>query len=331
MQKKIINFADKRKQIKQIMKKQSLTLSIAALAFCCTINSCGPSAEEQSEQVAKKLFSYINESENDSIENVFPNFDSGNFGIIYSDSIRIKEIAKDEENKDCYVVKLVNYYSETNDEDDIEETDVTLWTKKGEKKFLITESVGLINRSTLPYYVRACGALKSGGDDLKDSEILKRAEISKKVLHEKAEKVAEEMKDMLKVSSFDNPGGSAHTHHTYIRVKNNSPYPVYKFTVKQAFYDKNDNTGLTTIVRTISQYIPAFTNSGTITLTWNWDELHTYKNSVRIGQGSSSVTVTPEDLITFAELNFDGTEYKSYVKKHKSELEEEEEDDDDED
>lgn len=313
------------------MKKTNYILFAFAMFLCGTFASCGPSAKEQSEQLAKKLFSYINESETDSIENVFPSFDPGDFGVINSDSIRIKEIIKDEENKDLYRVRLVNYYSATNDEDDIDETDVTFWTKKGEKKFYITESVGLIDRESLPYYVRACGALKSGGEELKDTDVLKRAEISKKVLQERAIKVVDEIKDKIKVCYFHSPGGSATVHNTYIRVKNDSPYNIYTFTVKQSVYDKRDRGGLTTFVRTFNQYVSSYSTSNTLTISWYWNELHTNKNSVTLGQGSSTVSVTPEDLIAHNELRFDGTEYKKYVKTHKAELEEDDEDDDDDD
>jgi hypothetical protein len=308
------------------MKSQSATI-ITALCVIL-LSSCSNPAEKEMEYVRKtteKFFTYAQSGDKDSLLLLYPNLD---FKIISisTDSITINKISNVPDGG--YEVSLTNYFSYDNTEESNIKTNITLYYEKvdsGFPEYVIKDSRGLVERSTLPKYMEASGCIKPN-QKYTDKEYSTRYAIADTLLQMRAEAIAKQLAENMyfeetdyDLSWYPIAGG------VEFELTNNTEYDCNGFTVYISVDYANVNNGNWVKKKHRGDLSKHFDTYLAAHSTKKYDIVFDGKTTklAKLGENEyydrtrfflSKIEVCPEAVMGNIESFFTGTEYDEYIK-----------------
>lgn len=302
--------------------KKSIVFSVGGvICGLLALVSCSGNGEKAVLQdLTHKFFYYVQECKYDSMRMIYPSINL-QYTETEVDSLRFSQIKKLGNNQ--YEVAFVRCYSPNNDENFTTRRNVVFTFEKNPKTdsipfpYIIKNSSGLVNPDLIPYYAKACGAIRG---KYQDSEYAERMRIADIIYWKEAERVADYISNNITpMLYYDNVGGTkyAWVNNNSIRfsLKNGTEYTCKGFTV----YLTVDNFQYDVYHTTQNGYygsdaaaIPPY---GSNSYRFDFSPLKQfyYKNHVT----DIKVKVNAQSIAQCNYFKFTGNEYKEYVKNEK--------------
>lgn len=304
----------------------TLTLTLYGILF----SSCTDSEKKEIEKIRKmteSFFVYAQNGQKDSLLLLYPNLDFKLISIS-TDSITISEISKDE--KGIFDVALTNYFSYDNTEESNVKTNISLYFEKADSGFLeyvIKDSKGLVERSSLPKYMEASGCIKPN-QKYTDKEYSERFAIADTLVQRRAKAIARQIEENISYEEVDYDlswypiaGG------VEFKLTNNTDYNCNGLSayISVDYADCNNGNWVKKKHRgDISEHFDTYLSarsSRNFTITFDGkttklaDRGNNYYDRTRFFL--SKISVSQEAVMGNIDSFFNGTEYEEYLKARK--------------
>lgn len=304
----------------------TLTMTLCGIL----LSSCMDSEEKEMEEIRKMteaFFNYARNGQKDSLLLLYPKLDLKLISIS-SDSITINEISKDA--KGSFNIALTNYFSFDNTEESNVKTNIFFYCEKvdsGFPEYIIQDSRGLVDRSTLPKYMEASGCINPN-QKYSDRDYSERLAIANTLVQIRAEAIAKQIEENISFEEVDYDlswypiaGG------VEFKLTNNTDYNCDGLSVfiSVDYADCNNGNWIKKkhrgdISGHFNTYLLAH-SSKNFTITFNGkttklaDSGNKYYTRTRFFL--SKIIVKPEAVMGNIESFFSGTEYEDYLKTRK--------------
>lgn len=300
------------------MKKIIAVIMASVLITACSNDNSAKRVTE----LTYKLFDYSANGYYDSLQLLFPNIHLDKFEL-EADSIRIISANKKENGQ--MEVQLIKHFSPNHTIEGNLSRGIWLLFDKTEENgcfdYIITNSMGFIDPESIPPYVAQCGALKKN-KSYTDEEYIELTKVAEEICKQKAEEVADLLNKKVEIYvTYTNVGGYdfalIDNNTAKFSLKNNTNYSCLGFTVYITICSSWDGKyqGKVQHCYTESYDILQANSEHNYWLSYSSSSVKADKNW-KSQIKSATFKITPEAVLQYTTLDFDGTEYDAYMRQH---------------